>query len=121
MLSKGVKAIQKEGEIIQNPSKMLPKSIPGGTQAHFGLKAGPGYGKGVVLTILGAKKGGFWESRRTLFHFRPSRTQKKWDPRGHSRKTHFGIDFLGFPKGPQEGSRVHGSSIFTFAAEAEKA
>ena len=64
--------------------------------------------------------GGVWVTFSTLFLFRASGTLKKVVPEGHSKLDLFLGPFWGLPGGPQEGSRVHGSSIFTFAAGPKK-
>ena len=52
--------------------------------------------------------------------FRPPRTLKKGGPGGPSKLDLFFGRFWDLPGGPQEGSRLHGSSILTFAARPKK-
>ena len=52
--------------------------------------------------------------------FSGPRDTKKGGPGGPSKIVPFFGRFWGLPGGPQEGSRLHGSSIFTFAARPKK-
>ena len=55
-----------------------------------------------------------------LFLFSGLRDTKKGGPGGPSKLDPFFGRFWSLPGGPQEGSRLHGSSIFTFAAGPKK-
>ncbi len=64
--------------------------------------------------------GGFWGFFSALCFVRASESLKKGAPGGHSKLQPFFSKFWGLPGGPQEGSRLHGSSIFTFVVGPEK-
>ena len=64
--------------------------------------------------------GGFWRTFWALCFFRASRTLEKGGPGGPSKLDPFFGRFWDLPGGPQEGSRLHGSSILTFAARPKK-
>ena len=63
---------------------------------------------------------GFWGTCSALFVFRSPRDIKKGGPGGPSKLDQFFGRFGGLPGGPQEGSRLDGSSTFTFAAGPKK-
>ena len=105
---------------------MLPKSNPGGTPEPFWASVGTtsSYGNPVRKTSPFTTKkesllGGFWAIFSAHF-FRASGTLKKGGPGGHSKLEPFFGQFWDLAGRPQEGSRQHGSPIFTFAAGAEK-
>ena len=71
------------------------------------------------------KSSPFWGAfgtpfRRMLF-FRASGTLKKGGPGGPSKLDPFFCRFWDLPGGPQEGSRLHGSSIFTLQPDPKRA
>ncbi len=55
-----------------------------------------------------------------MFFFSGLRDAKKGGPGARSKLDLFFCAFRALPGGPQEGSRLHGSSIFTFTAGAKK-
>ncbi len=69
-----------------------------------------------ILGPFGGRLGHIFD----IFFPRVSGTLKKGVQEGHSKVDLFFGRFWGLPGGPQEGSRVHGSSIFTFAAGPKK-
>ena len=64
--------------------------------------------------------GGFWGTFSALFFCWSLRDTKKGGLGGPSKLDPFFRRFWGLPGGPQEGSRLDGSSIFTFAAGTKK-
>ena len=75
-----------------------------------------------VFRFPARKRSPFGGAFGTLFgtFFRVSGTLKKEGPGGPSKLDPFFGRFWSLPGGPQEGSRLHGSSIFTFAAGPKK-
>ena len=108
-----------------------PKCSPNPTQEALQSPFGPvwgtpsSYGNPVRKTSPFTTKkeslwGGFWGICSALFFVWASGTLKKGCPGGHSKLEPFWGKFWDLPGGPQEGSHLHGSSIFNFAAGAEK-
>ena len=103
---------------------MLPKSTPGGSLESFWDRLGGGEHQGIILNDFRAKLPpllrGFWATCSALLFFSGLRDTKKEGLGARSKlDTLFG-GFGGLPAGPQEGSLLHDSSIFTFAAGAKK-
>ena len=70
------------------------------------------------LVPLRRKRSPFWEAFGVsfgTFSFSGLRNTKKGGPGGHSKLEPFFGQFWDLPVGPQEGSRLHGSSIRPFA------
>ncbi len=77
----------------------------------------------MFLAISGRKSSPFWEAFGAPFRhffFSGLRDTKKGVREGHSKLDSFFGRFWALPGGPQEGSRLDGSSIFTFAAGPKK-
>ncbi len=84
----------------QGPENVRFHRFPARTSSPFGRAFGPPF--------------------RHIFFSRPPRTLKKGGPGGPSKLDPFFARFGDLPGGPQEGSRLHGSSILTFAARPKK-
>ncbi len=103
--------------------KMLLKSTPGGLPEPFWASPGEGERKGAILSDFCAKNSPVWEAfgaQVWLFFCSGLRGTTKGCLRRPSKIVPFFCRFGDLPGGPQEGSRLHGSSIFTFVTGPKK-
>ena len=114
-LQRLVQFVENRSKSIKHDQKWMLEAL----QTPFGQIWGWGERKRTILMDFRVKNvpllGGFWGTFLALFSFRLSGTLKKGGPGGPSKLGPSFCRFWGLRGGPQEGSCLHGSSIFTFA------
>ncbi len=101
---------------------MLLKSTPGDPPEPFWASLGVGERTSAILSDFCAKNSPFGEAFGETFSafFLGLRDKKKGCLGGPSKTAPFFCRFWDLPGGPQEGSCLHGSSIFIFPARPKK-
>ena len=99
---------------------MLKNGVPGAPGVSQVPKTPKRCQKGAKRQTNSPLLKSFLDTCSALFFFQGLRDAKKGGPGARSKINLFFGGFRGLPGGPQEGSRLDGSSMFTFTAGAKK-